>query len=137
MYDNIQGNYTNPSYLRDREILTPSNDYADKITEDILVMLPGQKKIYLSADTIVEMESSKNNQGMLYTTKFLNTLKVPGLLDHYLKLKVGAPFMLLCNLNQSIGLCNGTRLIVKQLGRQVIEAEIITGTDTSQRVFIP
>lgn len=77
VYDNITENYTNPSYLRDRAILTPLNDYVDEINDDILLMLYGQKKIYLNADIIVEMESNKNNQGMLYTIEFLNTLKMP------------------------------------------------------------
>jgi hypothetical protein len=45
--------------------------------------------------------------------------------------------LLLHNLNQSIGLCNGTRLIVKRLGQCVIEAEIITRNNVGKRVFIP
>jgi ATP-dependent DNA helicase PIF1 len=50
---------------------------------------------------------------------------------------VGVPILLLHNLNQSIGLCNGTRLIVKRLGQRVIEAEIITRNNVDKRVFIP
>jgi ATP-dependent DNA helicase PIF1 len=50
---------------------------------------------------------------------------------------VGVPILLLHNLNQSIGLCNGTRLIVKRLGQHVIEAKIITRNNVSKRVFIP
>ncbi len=50
---------------------------------------------------------------------------------------MGVPILLLCNLNQSIGLCNGTKLIVKRLGQRVIEAEIITGNNVDKRVFIP
>jgi len=50
---------------------------------------------------------------------------------------VGVPILLLRNLNQLIGLCNGTRLIVKRLGQRVIEAEIITGNNVGKRVFIP
>ncbi len=50
---------------------------------------------------------------------------------------MGVPILLLCNLNQSIGLCNGTRLIVKRLGQCVIEAEIITRNNVDKRVFIP
>ena len=45
--------------------------------------------------------------------------------------------MLLRNLNQSLGLCNGTRLIVTNLGDNVIEAVIITGTHTGHRTYIP
>jgi ATP-dependent DNA helicase PIF1 len=39
------------------------------------------------------------------------------------------------NLNQAIGLCNGTRLIVKRLGQCVIEVKIITGNNVDKRVF--
>ena len=45
--------------------------------------------------------------------------------------------MLLRNLNQSAGLCNGTRLIITQLGDRVIEAGIITGINIGAKVFIP
>jgi hypothetical protein len=41
------------------------------------------------------------------------------------------------NLNQSIGLCNGTRLIVKRLGQCVIKVKIITWNNVDKRVFIP
>jgi ATP-dependent DNA helicase PIF1 len=50
---------------------------------------------------------------------------------------VGVPILLLRNLNQLIGLCNGMRLIVKRLGQRVIEAEIITGNNVGKCVFIP
>jgi ATP-dependent DNA helicase PIF1 len=45
--------------------------------------------------------------------------------------------MLLRNLNQSLGLCNGTRLIVTNLGQNIIEVVIITGTHTSEKRYIP
>jgi len=50
---------------------------------------------------------------------------------------VGVPILLLRNLNQSIGLYNDTRLIVKRLGQHVIETKIITGNNVGKRVFIP
>nr|GEV45281.1 DNA helicase [Tanacetum cinerariifolium] len=36
-----------------------------------------------------------------------------------------------------VGVCNGTRMIVKQLLPKVIEAQVITGTRVSQKVFLP
>jgi ATP-dependent DNA helicase PIF1 len=45
--------------------------------------------------------------------------------------------MMLRNLDQSGGLCNGTRLIVTNIGDMVIEAQIITGTHAGDVVHIP
>ena len=52
-------------------------------------------------------------------------------------LKVGSPVMLLRNLNQSDGLCNGTRLIITQLGDRVLDAQIITGSHIGDKVLLP
>nr|GEX54969.1 ATP-dependent DNA helicase PIF1-like [Tanacetum cinerariifolium] len=54
-----------------------------------------------------------------------------------LELKVGASLILLRNLNLANGLCNGTRMIVTQLLGKVIEAQIITSTHVSEKVFLP
>ena len=45
--------------------------------------------------------------------------------------------MLLRNLNLSQGLLNVTRLLIKTLGRRVIQAKIMTGTHAGHIVFIP
>jgi hypothetical protein len=45
--------------------------------------------------------------------------------------------ILLCNLNPSEGLCNGTRLIIKRCQQYIIDAEILTGINRGKRVFIP
>ncbi|XP_052620980.1 uncharacterized protein LOC128126869 [Lactuca sativa] len=72
----------------------------------------------------------------LYSPNILNGLKVSGLPNHKLILKVGVPVMLLRNIDQKNGLCNGTRLQVKSLGKRVIEAIIISGTNIGKQTFI-
>ncbi|KAL3652001.1 hypothetical protein CASFOL_001682 [Castilleja foliolosa] len=57
--------------------------------------------------------------------------------DVMLSLKINTPVILICNINQTLGLCNGTRLIVTQLLPRIIEAQIITGTSVGIRVYIP
>ncbi|KAK1684710.1 hypothetical protein QYE76_045558 [Lolium multiflorum] len=61
-------------------------------------------------------------------------LLLQGIPDHQLKLKVGLPVMLLRNINQAAGLCNGTRMTITQLGNKFIEAQIITGTHVGEKV---
>jgi len=57
----------------------------------------------------------------------LNDIKCSGIPNHRIKLKVGVPIMLLRNIDQANGLCNGTRLQVNDLGKNVISATVITG----------
>jgi ATP-dependent DNA helicase PIF1 len=45
--------------------------------------------------------------------------------------------MMLRNLDQSGGLCNGTRLVITNIGDMMIEAQIVTGTHIGDIVHIP
>jgi ATP-dependent DNA helicase PIF1 len=45
--------------------------------------------------------------------------------------------ILLCNLDPNNSLCNGTRLIVRALQDNAIDAEIVAGQYAQKRVFIP
>lgn len=56
---------------------------------------------------------------------------------HELTLKNNAIIILLRNLNAKRGLCNGTRLIIRQLGQNFLDAEVLTGELKGERVFIP
>jgi len=71
------------------------------------------------------------------TPEFLNSLRTSGLPNHSITLKVGTPIMLLRNLDQSEGLCNGSRLIVTRLAKHVISAKIITEKNKGTEVYIP
>ena len=58
--------------------------------------------------------------------EFLNSIELPGLPSHILKLKIGAPIILLRNIRPPY-LMNGTRLIITKLKKHIIEAKIIYG----------
>ena len=66
----------------------------------------------------------------------MNFIKISGLPDHKLALKVAAPIMLLRNLNPP-KLCNGSRLIVTNLQNNLIEAKILTGQYKREEVMFP
>jgi ATP-dependent DNA helicase PIF1 len=56
---------------------------------------------------------------------------------HKLSLKIDAVVMLLRNLDVHQGLCNGTRLIVRQLHNHTIDCEVPTGSNKGNRTLIP
>jgi len=129
-------------YLMQRNILAPQNIDVDEVNNAILESLSEELHTYLSANSLTPTkEGASVDAGVsidsLYPVEFLNTLQFSGIANHELELKVGVPILLLHELDQSIGLCNGTRLIVKRLGQHVIEAEIIIGNHVNKRVFIP
>ena len=72
----------------------------------------------------------------MYPSDVLNELEVPGLPQHRLVLKEGAPVMLMRNMNPP-KLCNGTRLTISKLNDYVIEAKILTGPGAGEKTFIP
>ena len=54
---------------------------------------------------------------------------------HELKLKIGAPVMLLRNLNSAKGQCNGTRAVIRGTYTNIVDVEIIAGANIGERVF--
>jgi hypothetical protein len=71
---------------------------------------------FMSIDT-PQLEEDEQDATTLLPEEFLNTLTPQGLPPHKLSLKVGCPILLLRNLYKSMGLANGTRLIVTELCR--------------------
>ena len=90
--------------------------------------------VYLSIDSL---DTNDEQERSNFPIEFLNTLNFSGMPPHELKLKPGAIVMLLRNLNSKKGLCNGTRLSVKGLRDNVIDAEVLTGKARGLKVFIP
>jgi len=125
--------------LKGTAVLTPRNETVDEINDYLLSKVPGLAKEYFSADSIDQDEAlTEEGFEMSYPMEYLNSLEFPGLPAHRLCLKVGVPIMLLRNLNQKEGLCNGTRLIVTHLGDKVLKAEILSDTTKKRKkVLIP
>ncbi|XP_048501413.1 uncharacterized protein LOC125497776 [Beta vulgaris subsp. vulgaris] len=93
--------------------------------------------VYKSADRVCRTVIKGRNLEAWYPTEFLNSLKFPGVPNHEIHIKVRCPIMLLRNINQRDGLCNGTRLIATRLQQRVIEARVIIGTKAGELVTIP
>ncbi|KAK9067683.1 hypothetical protein SSX86_011794 [Deinandra increscens subsp. villosa] len=137
IYDDHTLRFPTPTSLSDKAIVSPRNETANLINQIVLEMTPGNAKTYLSTDSIVPRLNERGDTETLYPTEYLNGLNFQGIPAHDLQLKVNCPVMLIRNINQTCGLCNGTRLLVTQLLDRVVEAEIITGTSVGRRVYIP
>ncbi|KAL8624599.1 hypothetical protein ACOMHN_045134 [Nucella lapillus] len=131
VYPDLHEKYHDHDWLSERAILAPRNDTVGIINNDLLMQLPADAETYTSHDSTVE-----ENQSVHYPVEFLNSLEPPGMPSHIIKLKKGCPVMLLRNLDAP-KLCNGTRLVITQLHKHVVEATIMTGEFKGEDVFIP
>ncbi|XP_071725808.1 uncharacterized protein [Rutidosis leptorrhynchoides] len=136
-YPSLHDHLTDPQFFQDRAILATTNEEVDSINEHILSNIPGAERVYYSSDSLCPDEENDVFAQQLYSTETLNTLKVPGVPNHVLALKPGVPIMLLRNIDQTKGLCNGTRLQIERLGEHTIEARIITGHCFGNLTYIP
>ena len=79
------------------------------VNNHLLDDFPGDVVVYKSIDTVPDQNAVAD------PTKFLNSLELSGIPPHIMKLKVGAPVMVLQNINP-LYLYNGTQCIVRILG---------------------
>ena len=131
VFPQLHERYKDTAWLGERAILAPRNDAVNQINDTMLQLIPDNEKVYLAVDTTMEPDDAVN-----YPTEVLNSLNPPGLPAYTLALKVGAPIMLLRNIDAP-KLCNGTKLTVTRLCPNVIEATICTGQYAGESVFIP
>jgi ATP-dependent DNA helicase PIF1 len=136
IYPNLLDNIFTPGFFQNRAILAPTLEVVEKINDYVLALFPGESKEYLSCDSILKCDNDVGVDCRWITTEFLNDIKCSGLPNHKLNLKIGVVIMLMRNINVSSGLCNGTRLIVNYMGTNVIGAQIVTGTNIGDVVYI-
>lgn len=123
--------YANHKWLAERAILAAKNVDVNGLNLKIQQLLPGDLVSYKSIDAVCDTNETVN-----YPIEFLNSLDLPGMPPHHLQLKVGSPIILLRNLNPP-RLCNGTRLVIKKLMKNVIEAIILNGKFQGENVLLP
>ncbi|UYV72599.1 HELQ, partial [Cordylochernes scorpioides] len=118
--------------MSQRAILCPKNDDVHKMNDQVMDLIVGDYHTYLSDNYVVSDSDEERNN---FPVEFLNSVTPSGMPPHRLRLKVGCIIQLLRNLKK--GLCNGTRFTVKSLKSNVIEAEVLTGSNKGDIVLIP
>ena len=131
VFPNFEANYNQTKWLGERAILAPKNVTVNSINDKLLKKIPPPERQYKSVDTVVDKV-----EAVEYPVEFLNRQEPPNVPPHNLKLRVGAAIMLLRNLDPP-KVVNGTRMVVKNLHKNIIEATILSGDAEGDVVFIP
>jgi len=111
-------------YFLDHIILCPKNDQVYDINEAILQQFNPTAEVHILRS--VDSVSEEDGMHHAYPTEFLQQLNAGGLSPALLCLKVGSPVILLRNLDLGEGFCNGTRMVVLNVRRKVLQYRIIS-----------
>ena len=132
LLEELQHAGNNSGFFWDRVILTFRNDVVAEFNKSLLMKLPRAVHTYNSVDN-VDINEDKIDH---IPQEFLQSQTPSGLPPSRLNLKVGAHIILLCNLYPASRNCNGTWMIITQLGRHCIKARILGGEFYNQLCLI-
>ncbi|KAG4980874.1 hypothetical protein JHK82_034119 [Glycine max] len=118
-YPNIQQNYKDEDFLKSRAILASTIDTVDQINDYVFNIIPSDKKEYLSCDSIDMIDVATTECYQAITPEFLHSLKIVGIPNHKIRLKIDTFIMLIQNLDQAKGLCNARIFFGKNIGSLV------------------
>nr|XP_009789936.1 PREDICTED: uncharacterized protein LOC104237481 [Nicotiana sylvestris] len=68
VYPCLLQNYSDPTYPKERAILTPKNDMVHELNDRILKMIPGEGRTYFSSDNVCKASMNTNDEELLYTS---------------------------------------------------------------------
>ncbi|XP_057451794.1 uncharacterized protein LOC130743562 [Lotus japonicus] len=108
-YPNLAHNLQKKSFFQERAIFAPTLECVEEINNFMLAMIPDDETEYLSCDTPCKSDEDSGVNAEWFTSEFLNDFKCSGIPNHAIKLKVGVPIMLIRNIYQGAGLCNGNK----------------------------
>ena len=126
-----------PEYFLNQMILAPRNSDVNSVNETLLDRMNGDVKTYYSADQIIRESGADDHSHLLVTPEFLRSVKSTSLPPGELRIKIGCPLILMRNLSPSIGLCNGSRMIVIGMSERVLQVRLIGGDHDGQFALIP
>ena len=120
----LQESLTNPNFFKGRAILTPTNETVVKINDDLLGRLPGEALTFHGDDTADINDFGHEEM----TREVMATMNCGSLPLSVLRLKIGAPVMLLRNMDPINGLCNGTRMTILRATTRCLEVRLNGGS---------
>nr|GEW29657.1 ATP-dependent DNA helicase PIF1-like [Tanacetum cinerariifolium] len=88
-YPNLLQNLGNPSFFQEKAILAPTHEMVDIINERMLSLLLGDENEYESSNFVCLANEDSNFDDLIYTTEFLNDLRMSGIPNHSINIKIG------------------------------------------------
>ncbi|CEP15859.1 hypothetical protein [Parasitella parasitica] len=122
-YQDLARAINNPSFFFESAILTTRNNIVDKLNQKRLDLLPGEEITSHSADT-ADTSNEENDEVHPVSSEYLDSLNPGNFPPANLRLKRGCIIVLLPNINPKIRLCNGTRLIVNEIGAYILKVSV-------------
>ena len=110
------------------DILSARNLDVEEINKRVVKLFDKTtKRIYTSVDSIKNFDNGDINEGLL--PEHLNTLNPANLPTHELRLRTNCVVILMRSLCINEGLCNGTRLLILELGNHLLRSTIFIATN--------
>ena len=121
--------------FKGRSILAYRNDTVTEFNSTLIAEMPGQMHLFHSTNS-VDL-NNETTEAELLPAEYLQSIDLPSLPPALLKLKIGAPVLLIRNLSPKQGMCNGTRVRIVELGRNCLKVAILGGTHDGEIRLIP
>ncbi|PLW25091.1 hypothetical protein PCANC_26754 [Puccinia coronata f. sp. avenae] len=121
----------NGDYLYDRCVLAPLYKDVKSINSKITAKLPGT--LYTSKSIDIPDPDGFDS----LPEECLNKISASGLPEHIIDLKVGMPVVITRNMYVSKGVCNGSRMILTEVGTGFIVGRLFSGPFKGNKIMIP
>ena len=131
VYNDLDNNIENHNWLCERVILCSTNSEVDMVNKYLTKRFPGEEYICNSVDT------ADCDGNYVIGLEILNNLCPSGMPPHQMSLKIGMIIMLLRNIDQQNGHCNGSRYVIQQIYPHVLVVKSIIGRNSGLQLLIP
>ena len=125
-------NLENGKFPTSHCLLSTTNEIVQSINDQVMDKFDSFEKFSYSVDTNVT-----DGDATIYPQELLNNLNISGFPPHKLRLKIGCVYVLIRNINPSVGLMNGTRLILRNFKKNMLYCKIITPPFVGEHCFLP